>query len=433
MKNINEREIAVFAMMDIVGDGGYNNIVLNRALNKLDDVPQASRGMVTELVNGSLRNLLLIDYVIGLYSKTPVKKMKPLIKNILRLSVYQIMFMDRVPDSAACNEAVELAKAKGFAGLSGFVNGVLRAVIRGKGDIAYPDRKKGEEEYLSIVYSHPKWLVEYWLSFMEAEAVESILEADNKTPEINICVNLSKTSPEKLIDLLNEEGAKAEPATDCPNGLMLKGVSNLRKSKSFNNGFFHIMDTSSMKAVELLNPQAGESILDLCAAPGGKSFYAAILMENKGKIAAMDIHEHKLELITNAAKRLGLDIIEAGDNNALGKNPNYFDAFDRVLLDAPCSGLGTLRKKPDARYKKSMEDVEALAAMQKEMLAAAAGYPKIGGRLMYSTCTISVKENEENIAWFLENYPYKVEKQFSILPGEGTGDGFFAVCMIRKE
>ena len=432
MKNINEREIAVFAMMDIIGEGGYNNIVLNRALNKLDDVPQASKGMVTELVNGTLRNLLLIDYVIGLHSKTPVKKMKPLIKSILRISVYQIMFMDRVPDSAACNEAVKLAKDKGFTGLSGFVNGVLRACSRGKESIVYPDKEKGLAEYLCVVYSHPKWLVEYWLSFMSGETVERILKADNETPEMNICVNMLKTTPQKLIDLLVEEGAKAEPAQGCTRGLVLKGVSNLRRSKNFNAGLFHVMDTSSMKAMELLNPCAGESVLDLCAAPGGKSFYAAILMGNKGKIAAMDIHEHKLELIENSAKRLGLDIIEAGTNDALRENTKFVESWDRVLLDAPCSGLGTLRKKPDARYKKSMEDVEALVSMQRGMLKAAAKYPRIGGRLMYSTCTISVKENEQNVAWFLENYPYEIEKELSVLPGEGTGDGFFAVCMIRK-
>jgi len=433
MKNVNEREAAVFAMMDIIGEGGYNNIVLNRTLNKMEDVPQSSKAMITELVNGSLRNLLLIDYIIGIYSKTPVKKMKPLIKNILRISVYQIMFMDRVPDSAVCNEAVKLAKDKGFAGLSGFVNGVLRSCARGKEDIKYPDKAADSAEYLSVMYSHPKWLVEYWLSFMEEKTVERILKADNETPELNICVNTVKTTAQELKSILNEEGISAEAVHEAPNALALKGASNLRKLKSFRDGLFHVMDTSSMKAVELLGSKQNESLLDLCAAPGGKSFYAAAIMGGKGKIAAMDIHEHKLELIDEGAKRLGFDIIEAGANDALAENQAFANSWDKVLLDAPCSGLGTLRKKPDARYKKSMEDVETLAQIQRSMLKSAAKYPQIDGRLMYSTCTISVKENEENIEWFLSDYPYELEEQMIILPGKGAGDGFFAACMIRKE
>jgi len=427
---ITARELAATTLSEILDDGGYNNIVLNKNLNQHNQISPADRAMVTELVNGTLRNLIFIDHIIATHSQKPVKK--PFIKSVLRISVYQIMFMDKVPDRAVCDEAVKLAKAKGLVGLSGYVNGVLRNVVRSKDDVKLPDRAKDLAQHLSVKYSHPKWIVEYFLSFMDAKLVESICAGGNAVPSMTLCINTLKTSAEELEKILVSEGMEVS-RTDSENVLKIKGSGDVRNLKSFKNGMFHVMDISAMKAIELIRPVPKDKVIDLCSSPGGKSFYAAQLMENDGEILSLDIHMHKMGLIDEGSKRLGLSIVKAGQNDATEFNEKYENEWDKVILDAPCSGLGVLSKKPDARYKKSMDDVKELADIQRKMLEAAAKYPKIGGKLLYSTCTISVLENEENVRWFLDNFPYEIEAEFRALPGEGLGgDGFYAVCMVRK-
>ena len=425
------RELATTTLGQILDDGGYNNIVLNKNLNKYDKISPTDRAMVTELVNGTLRNLILIDHIIASHSKTPVKK--PFIQSVLRISVYQIMFMDKVPDRAVCDEAVKLTKAKGLVGLSGYVNGVLRNVVRGKESVELPDRVKDLAQHLSVKYSHPKWIVEYFLSFMDSESVESICEGGNAVPSMTICINTVKTDTDELRSLLEAEGVEVHN-TDSPNALRIKGAGDVRSLKSFKNGLYHAMDINAMKAIELIKPEQKEKVLDLCASPGGKSFYAAQLMNGEGEVLSLDIHEHKMGLIKEGAKRLGLTIVRAEQNDATVFNPKYEDTWDKVILDAPCSGLGVLSKKPDARYKKSMDDIKELASIQRRMLEVSAKYPKIGGELLYSTCTISVLENDDNIKWFLANFPYEVRSELKTLPNaESGGDGFYAVCMVRKE
>jgi len=424
----NAREIAVNTLLEILDSGGYNNIVLSKNLGKNSDMSSVERNMVTELVNGTLRNLILIDYIIAAHSKTPVKK--PIIKALLRVSTYQIMFMDKIPDSAVCDEAVKLVKKRGLTGLSGYVNGVLRNIARSKGSLALPDRAKDLAEYLSVKYSHPKWLVKYWLSFMSESQVESVCLGGNAAPEITLCVNSLKISTEELAKLLESEGAGIQQIGGF-NALKIKGAGDIRNLKSFKRGLYHIMDINAMKAVDLIAPQPGEHVLDLCASPGGKSFYAAQLMNNKGKVLSLDIHEHKMRLIKEGAERLGLDIVESGINDAELARETYMDKWDKVILDAPCSGLGVLSKKPDARYKKTFDDIKSLEKIQRAMLEASSKYPKVGGKLLYATCTISAAENEKNISWFLENFPYKQEGEFMALPGQGIGDGFYAVSMVR--
>jgi len=427
---ISARELAVSALIEILEEGGYNNIVLKRILGKYNGISPVERNMVTELVNGTLRNLLLIDYILAGRSKTPSKKV--FIKNLLRISVYQLMFMDKVPDSAVCNEAVNLAKKKGLKGLSGYVNGILRSIARAKGNLGLPLKDKNLKDYLSVVYSHPKWLVEYWLSFMDASQVESICASNNAAPAVTISANTFKINEEDLKVKLEGEGVQAS-LTDHKNTLKVKGLGEPRNLESFKEGLYHIMDINAMKAVDLIAPQPGDYMLDLCAAPGGKSFYAAAFMKNQGKILSLDIHEHKLDLIKEGAKRQGFSIIEASINDASLFNNSYANGWDKVILDAPCSGLGVLAKKPDARYKKSINDIEALVKLQRSMLEVSCKYPKVGGQLLYCTCTISIKENEENTAWFLRNFPYEIKDEFRAqTDSKGPGDGFYAVSMIRR-
>jgi len=427
---ITARQLAATTLSEILDDGGYNNIVLNKNLNQHNQISPAERAMVTELVNGTLRNLLLIDHIIATHSQKPVKK--PFIKSVLRISVYQIMFMDKVPDRAVCDEAVKLAKAKGLVGLSGYVNGVLRNVVRSKDDVKLPDRAKDLAEHLSVKYSHPKWIVEYFLSFMDAELVESVCVGGNAVPSLTLCINTLRTSAEELEKILVSEGMEVS-RTGTENALKVKGSGDVRSLKSFKSGLFHVMDINAMKAIELIRPEPKDKVLDLCSSPGGKSFYAAQLMGNDGEVLSLDIHAHKMDLIDEGATRLGLSIVKSGQNDATEFNEKYENEWDKVILDAPCSGLGVLSKKPDARYKKSMDDMKELALIQRKMLTAAAKYPKIGGKLLYSTCTISVLENKENVRWLLDNFPYEIEAEFRALPGEELGgDGFYAVCMYRR-
>jgi len=428
---ITARELAATTLGEILDEGGYNNIVLNKNLNKYDKISPADRAMVTELVNGTLRNLILIDHIIAAHSKTPVKK--AFIKSVLRISVYQIMFMDKVPDRAVCDEAVKMAKAKGLVGLSGYVNGVLRNVVRSKDSVELPNKSKDLVHHLSVKYSHPKWIVEYFLSFMDAESVERVCDGGNAVPSMMVCANNVKTSVDELKKTLAIEGVEVY-GTDVANALKIKGSGDVRSLQSFKSGLYHAMDINAMKAIDLIKPKPKDRVLDLCASPGGKSFYAAQLMKNEGEVLSLDIHEHKIGLIKDGAKRLGLNIIRAGQNDAAIFNPAYESKWDKVILDAPCSGLGVLSKKPDARYKKSMDDIKELASIQRKMMEVSAKYPKVGGKLLYSTCTISVLENDDNVKWFLEKFPYEVQSELRTLPSvEFEGDGFYAVCLVRKE
>jgi len=427
----NAREIAVSALNEILDEGAYNNIVLKRTLNKYNNINHMERGLITELVNGTLRNMILIDYVIASYTKTPPKK--AFINNLLRISVYQLIFMDNIPDSAACNEAVKIAKGRGFKDLSSYINAVLRNIARNKEKLSLPKKDENIISYLSVIYSHPQWLIEYWLGFLEEEQVETICKANNLSPAVSICINTAKITAAELESRLIKEGITVMPS-DHRAAFKIKGAGAISNLESFKAGLYHVMDSGGMKAVDLIKPQPKDSVLDLCAAPGGKSFYACTLMKNEGKILSLDIHEHKLSLIAEGAKRQGFSIIDVGKNDASVYNAELEDKFDKVILDAPCSGLGVLSKKPDARYKKTMADIEELVKIQRSMLLASHKYPKIGGRLLYCTCTVSIKENEENTAWFLQNFPYQLECDYK---GQNElseqGDRFYAVSFIRND
>jgi 16S rRNA (cytosine967-C5)-methyltransferase len=433
MLNINEREIALYALMDILDSGGYNNIVLSKTLSRYKGVDYKSRNMVTEMVNGTLRQLLYIDYILSLYSKTPLNKVKPYLLSLLRVSVYQLLFMDKIPHSAVCDEAVKLAKKRGYAGLSGFVNGVLRNVSRDASNFPMPDVEKEPARYISIKYSCPEWIVNYWLTFMDIGKVSAVCQAQNTPPKVSINVNTLKNTPAELTGLLESEGVQVEKGMLSSNALrLMSGSSKALLGDIFAQGLFHVMDESDMMVVELAELKPGMRILDLCAAPGGKSFYSAYITGDSGEIDAMDIHPHKIDLINEGINRLGLESVKAKINDACIYNKNLC-GYDTVFLDAPCSGLGVLSKRPDSKYKKTFQDIESLSEIQRTMLRNSALYPKIGGKLIYSTCTLSVIENEKNVEWFLKEFPYEQTAGFRIYPDEYGTDGFFAVCLVRKE
>lgn len=445
-----EREIALYALTDVTKEKAYNNLVLKKTFETNDQLSLVEKAFITELVNGTLRNLIYIDYVINKFSNTETKKMKPLILNILRTAVYQIMFMDKVPDSAACNEAVLLTKKKKFQNLSGFVNGVLRNIVRNKDKIELPDEKKYPVEYLSLKYSFQEWIIRYWLSELSFEEVKEICINSTTTPKVSACINTIKCSKDELKKVLAKDNIVFSDAKFAKDVIYLTKTNDITKTSAFKQGLFHVMDESSLLSVLALNPKEGDTVIDVCAAPGGKSFYSAYLMNNKGRIFSRDVHEHKIELLEGTVKRLGIDIITSQLKDASVYYSEDSQKADCVIIDAPCSGFGLLRKKPDIKYNKTAEDIEALCEIQKKILESCHDYVKIGGTLVYSTCTISKKENLDNINWFCEKYNFElddltdlIEKNdikfktaekgyIQILPHDYGTDGFFIARLVRK-
>ena len=443
---IDPREVAADALTEINKTGAYNNVTLRKYLRQNGAMPKADRAFVTECVNGTLRNMIYIDHIINAFSKTKAEKMKPFICSVIRTAVYEIIFMDKVPDSAACSQAVELVKRRNFGKLSGFVNGVLRSVAKGWQTVEMPE--KNTPEYLSVRYSHPLWIVKMWLSKYDFETVGKICEANNCAPDVCICVNTLKTSAGELKKMLEEKGISVKEGIYEKNALHLKGISNVAEMQEFRDGLFHVQDESSMLAVDVLDPAANEKILDVCAAPGGKSFYAAERMGGAGRVVSCDIYPHKTELISVTADRLGLGIIETRLRDASVLNEDDREKYDRVIIDAPCSGLGIIRKKPDIKINRTGEDIDSLIELQKRIIDASAECVKPGGLLVYSTCTICKKENEMNFKYILErgdfepvdiskNLPEAL-KEFSgggcvqLLPGINGTDGFFIAAARKK-
>jgi len=427
-----DREAAVYSLMDIFEQGGYNNIVLRRTFKKNDGFTSAQKAFITELVNGTLRNLILADYIINMFSKTKTDKMKPLILNVLRVSVYQILFMDKIPVSAVCNEAVEIVKKRGFKGLSGFVNGVLRNISKNIGSIQYPDAEKDFVKFISVKYSYPKHIIEYWLQSLTRDEVLEMCKKNSEPPKITAAVNTIKIDRDKLLYILKKGGILAEKVVNFDGLIQISKTNDISKNEAYRKGFFHIMDKSSAIAVNELSPKENELIIDVCSAPGGKSFLCAYLMNNKGEIKSRDIFAHKIKLISDGVKRLGIDIIRTEEKDALKVYENDFKTADKVIVDAPCSGLGIVRKKPDIKYSKSYEDIESLAQIQKNILKTSQNYVKDGGILIYCTCTVSYKENEENVKWFIENFDFELIYQKQILPQDFDSDGFFVAKFIRR-
>lgn len=451
MEKANEREIAVYALIDITVDGGYNNVVLRKTLNRNDGLTQVQKAFITELTNGVLRNIIFIDYIINQFSNTKTTKMKPLILNILRISVYQIKWMDKTPSFAVCNEAVNLAKKKGFVNLSGFVNGVLRNIVRNLDNIKLPDMANEPVKYLSVIYSYPEWMVEKFIRYFDGDLdiTEKMFIANSNPPKLTICVNTLKMGMEALESKLEREGVKVKEGSLIPNALKLSGTANIAALASFKDGLYHVIDESAMLSVNILNPKKGQTMIDICSAPGGKSFLACYIMQNSGTIVSRDIHEHKIELIEQSKQRLGTDIIKTELADAAVFDIKYEEKADVLLIDAPCSGFGLVRKKPDIKFTKTNDDIINLAKLQKDILSASWKYVKRGGILVYSTCTLTIEENIDNINWFLDSFPFELDdiREFlpdkaesgtaekgyiTILPQEYDTDGFFIARLKRK-
>lgn len=442
---MNARAIALRVIQEVTMRGAYANLALSRELSRQSALSPQDRRLVTELVYGTIKAQGTLDWVLGQFVNRPLEKIAPPIRDILRMGIYQLLFLDRIPPSAACNEAVELAKRHGHIGTARFVNGVLRSLLRQPEKVVYPEPAADAAGYLALRHHHPRWLTERWLKQLGFADAEALCVFDNQTPPLCIRTNLLRISREALQQRLAREGVEAELSPLAPEGLLLQGAPSLASLPSFREGLYQVQDESSMVVAHVLGPQPGEVVIDACAAPGGKTTHLAALMQNRGRIFACDVHEHKVALIRENAARLGLHIVEARRLDARQIGQAWRNQADRLLVDAPCSGLGVLRRRADARWRKEAAQIEELSRLQLEILEGCEAALKPGGVLVYSTCTLEAAENQLVVERFLQRHPeFALEDAGALLPvprrdavmvqlwphRDGT-DGFF-VCRLRK-
>ncbi len=443
------REIALHILKAVESDGAYANLALNRALEEYRPT-KLDRAFATELAYGTLRTLNTLDWITARYLKQPLGAQTVWIRNILRLGVYQLFYMDKVPPGAACNEAVELAKKFGTPGAARFVNGVLRNIARQKDQIVFPDLEEDPVDHISLKYSHPTWMVERWLTEFGPEGTIALCQANNTIPPNTIRTNTLKVDRNTLMHRLVQEGLTVRRTEIAPDGLQIDGFLSIRSLSSFQEGLFQIQDESSMLVAHAVNPAPGARVLDVCSAPGGKTTHMAQLMQNEGVIKAMDIHPHKLDLVAENCRRLGITNVETMLLDARDLPGPFAGWADYVLVDAPCSGLGVLRRRPDARWRKEPGQITGLVRLQESILAGAAQCVRPGGVLVYGTCTITYEENLGQVQGFLAHHhdfvfedlrPFlpaglgakeMAQGYLEIYPHTHAMDGFFIARLRRK-
>lgn len=441
--SLNIREMALEILLEAERNGAYPNALLKQTLDKYLYMEKQERAFLTRLVEGTVERKLTLDYYLNHVSKTPVNKCKPVIRCILRMAAYQIFYMDAVPDSAACNEAVKLAQKKGFQTLKGFVNGVLRNLSRRKNEIVMPNEEKEPVKALSAAYSVPEWLVEKVIKEYGMEQGKNMFASlYENVGATTIRVNNSKISTEECAKLLEKEGVHVEKAAYVENALEISGYDSLRFLESFEKGYFQVQDVSSMLVGLAANPKPGDNVIDICAAPGGKSIHVADLLNGTGHVESRDLTDYKVGLIEENITRCGFTNVTAKRADALMFDEAAKESADIVIADLPCSGLGVLKKKSDIKYRMSQQQIEELAQLQRRILKNAAAYVKPGGTLIYSTCTITKEENDMQVDWILENLPLQLvslegcmceellknherEGVLQLLPGREKTDGFF--------
>ena len=435
------RELAMQVLQKVHVEGAYANVALAETLREIK-LTERDRRFLTELVYGVTKAGETLDYMIGRYV-ADIRKAQPVIRELLRLGFYQIFLMDRVPPSAACDTAVELAKKHGRRGADSFVNGVLRAALREPERAALPDGRNAHA--LALRTWHPKWLVERWMRAYGYERTEELCRCNNTSAPLSVRVNTLRTNRPALMEQFTVAGAQVRASALVPDGIVLGTHGALDELAPLRMGLAQVQDESSMLVAHVLAPEPGMTVIDACAAPGGKTTHIAQRMENRGRILAFDIYEEKIRRIERNAQRLGISIIEAQMCDAREIGAAYAGQADRVLVDAPCSGLGVLRRKPDARWKKSPEDVKTLPPLQRAILASAAEAVKKGGILVYSTCTMEECENAAVVNAFLETntdfvleetgaflpMQKSAERMVQIMPETDGPDGFFIARMRR--
>ncbi len=418
----NARSVAVKALVKINLEKAYSNLTVN-FLFKNSELSFVDKSLATALVYGVLDRRITLDYLLSKHIKTPIKKVSPITIEALRIALYQIMYMDKIPNSAAVDESVKIVKKSKESKNSGFVNAVLRNILRD--NIVLPNGNSLYE--LSIKYSCPKEIIESLINDYGTDNTKSILEYSLKPSSTIVRVNTFKISIDSFKTLIGQDIVE----TDVLGAFKLTSGIDIGNNKLYKDGLFYVQDLASQKAISLLNPKRGTRVLDMCAAPGGKSFLMSLLMENEGEIVSCDLYPSRVELIRKSANLLGLNIIKPTVCDAIIYNKEL-GLFDNILCDVPCSGLGVIGRKPDVKYK-NFGEFDELCTIQLSILKNASNYLKKGGRLLYSTCTLRKKENDEIIEHFLENNnDFSCEFSHTFLPHVDGTDGFYAALLIKN-
>lgn len=432
---VNTREIALDCIMEILEKKQYSHYVIKQVLDKYGYLDKRDRSFIKRTAEGTIERCIELDYVLDSFSKVPVRKMKPFIRSLMRMGVYQLLYMDGIPDAAVCNESVKLAEKRGFSSLKGFVNGVLRNISRNKEKISYPQKETDVTDYLSIRYSQPKWIVKMWLSRFGAEKTEKILKGllAERPVTVRVDENLDKQDKERLLKEISLAGIEFCPVNGLSYAYELKNPDKVENIPGFEEGKIMIQDAGSMEIVEMAQIQEGQYVLDVCGAPGGKALHAACKLNHTGFVRVRDVSERKAALMEENIKRSGYENIEAETFDATVPDAENIEKADVVIADLPCSGLGAMGRKGDIKYRVMEQDIAEIAVLQKKILSTVWQYVKPGGRLVFSTCTLTEEENEKNAGWFLENFPFTKENEKTLFPGIDETDGFYMISFLRNK
>lgn len=440
---MNIRELAFHSLVTICKDDGYSNIVVSQTIQKYK-LPDRARRFYTELVYGTLRRLNFLDWIISKLSTRKVSKLDPVCLAILRLGLYQIFGMTKIPESAACNEAVKLANRFGNRGMAKFINAILRSSIRQRDEFTIPTLEENAVAHLALTYHQQNWLIRKWIADYGLDDAVAICKYFDSIPDLCLRTNTARISRDELLKQLQDQGFEAVPAAYSPEGIYIKGTPAISSITALQAGLAIIQDEPSQLVAHVVEPKAGEIILDVCAAPGGKTTHLAALGGSTCTVYGGDVHDHKLKLIESNAKKLGLINVRTmlQDGTTIGKR--YANKADKVLVDAPCSGLGVLRRKLDLRWRKQPSDLETLPVLQRNILNSAAQCVKVGGILVYSTCTINDGENSAVVQAFLRDHPEFIAENAAplchvaqegpfvqLLPQREHVDGFFIARLKR--
>lgn len=425
------REIVLDTLLEMERNKVYSHQLIKAVLDKYDYFNVQDKRFIKRLTEGCVERKLELDYYLNQFSTVPVNKMKPLIRCLMRMGVYQILFMDSVPDSAACNEAVKLAVKRKFTNLKGFVNGVLRKIATNKDNLPMPNKDTDELQYLSVKYSMPQWIVSLWLKDYGKEVTTTLLEASLKVHPISVRFRSTLSEGERTVytEKWQKNGVRVKANDLLPYMYTLENVDGVTSLEGFEEGLFTVQDVSSALSVEAAQIKENDFCMDICAAPGGKTLLAA---EKASKVLARDVSDYKTSFIMENCERMQVSgKVEVQVWDATVKDVTLTETADVVLMDVPCSGLGVLGKKRDIKYNVSLEGMESLNELQKQIVDSSWEYVKKGGTLLYSTCTIHKKENEDMSRWICENYPFVLEEEKQILPGFADADGFYYARLRR--
>ncbi len=446
------RRLAMEILLETDKEREFGNTILKEVLDKYDYLGGKKKAFVKKLAMGCLEQQIKLDYVIDLYAKPKTAKMKPVIRTILEIGTYQILFLDQVYDTAACNLCVQLARKKGFSSLSGFVNGILRRICREKDAIVWPVKEENELEYFHIQYSVPKWMISLLIEQYGVETTEEMLEGFKQEPEISVRFSsmLSEECKDALIEEWKQNGIHVTKSEVLSYACSLSGTERISSMDGFAEGHFIVQDISSMLVCECAGIKEGDTVFDVCAAPGGKSLHAADKLNGSGQVFSFDLTEKKVERIRENAQRMHLEGIRAAVHDATEFCAEYEEKADVLLADVPCSGMGVIARKQDIPRHLTPEKLESLVALQQKIVANVSKYVKKGGTLVYSTCTLNKKENDENVAWITEELGFKLVSVKERIPkpfhrylnedgtlqlyrGDMACDGFFIAVLIKDE